>query len=122
MRGKVLFTQEEMPFLEVKTDPHRSWANLFVEKETNTEYMRSHLWELSDKPKAGAFDAKDEFLPYFADVTEDLPSSCRDLTPKKYKNCQLMVEKHGCYYQFYHKPSKQVLRIAMNSHFYTPIS
>lgn len=31
-----------------------------------------------------------------------------------------MVEKHGGYLQFYHPSTKQILRIAMNSHYYIP--
>lgn len=83
--------------------------------------MRSHLWELTTTLKPNAIDSEETLLPYFADVTEDI-SPCYKIKAKTYKGCQLMSEKHGGYLQFYHAPTKEVLRIAMNSNYYTPIN
>lgn len=120
MIGKKLYTQEEMPMLSVVDDIRYSGRKRFVYTGTTEEYGTSRLWTLTDKPKADAIDSKVEFLPYFADVTEDLPSYVK-FKPKTWKNCQLMSETHGGYKQFYHKRSKKVLRIAINSHFYNPV-
>ena len=92
---------------------------LFV-KMYKKEYMKSHHWQLTTKIPTGAFPNTVEFLPYFADVEEDLPGSIK-LEPKTFHNCQLMREKHNGYLQFYHKPTDQVLRIAMNSNIYHPL-
>ena len=119
MKGKVLYTQKEHPELEAIEGKHGK-KDMFVYKGTTQEYMKSWLWELTTTPKQGALPASDEFLPYFADVTEDLPSSMWRHTAKTYNNCQLMVETHGSYHQFYHAPTKSILRIAMNSHTYQP--
>jgi len=60
------------------------------------------------------------FLPYFADVTEDLPGSCK-FPPQTYKNCQLLRQKHGGYLEFFDHETKKTLRIALNSNTYTPV-
>jgi len=60
------------------------------------------------------------FLPYFADVTQDLPGSCK-FEPDTYKNCQLMAETHGSYLQFFDHNTKKKLRIAINSNIYNPV-
>jgi len=67
-------------------------------------------------------DSKDfpKFLPFFADVTEDIPGYLK-LSPKTYKNCQLLRQKHGGYLEFYDHETKKTLRIAINSHTYTPV-
>lgn len=120
--GTVLFTCKERPDLEVRPDPKNPNQEIFVEKDTGREAMKSNLWEYSTKPKAGAFDPDEKFLPYFAKVTEDVPQwVLKKNWQKTYDNCQLMTEKHGGYLQFWHEPTKQVLRIAMNSHIYEPI-
>lgn len=116
--GKNLFTCKECPELEAREQQKNDLR--FYEKETGREAFKSHLWEYSTTKKVGAFNPEDKFLPYFADVTEDLPGSIK-LEPKTYKNCQLMTETHGGYLQFWHEETKQVLRIAMNSHIYTPL-
>lgn len=122
--GKVLYTCALMDELEMRLDQNKT--ERFYYKGTNQEYQKSSLWTLSTTPKEGAIDANEEFMPYFADVTEDLPGSVtkHGLKPKTYKNCQLMVAKHGGYLQFYYKgkgTQGEILRIAMNSHYYTPI-
>ena len=58
-----------------------------------------------------------EFLPYVADVTEDI-SARYGFEPTTYKGCQLMTETHGPYLQFKDIDSGKVLRIAINSHVY----
>lgn len=116
--GATFFTQEECPYIEARIVDKRE---KFFEAGTNREAHKSNLWEYSTTPKEGAFSSEEKFLPYFADVTEDLPGHFK-FEPTTYKNCQLMVEKHGGYLQFWHEPTKQVLRIAMNSHYYTPVN
>jgi len=63
------------------------------------------------------------YLPYFADVTQDLPTSSRKLglIPETYKNCQLLAETHGGYLQFFDWKTREIHRIAMNSNTYTPV-
>ncbi len=116
--GKKLYTCALMHDLEMRLDSNNK--ERFYYENTDEEYMKSHLWTLSTKPKEGAIDANEELMPYFADVTEDLPGSIK-LKPKTFKNCQLMVPKHGGYLQFFHNETNQILRIAMNSHYYTPV-
>jgi len=58
-------------------------------------------------------------LPYFADVTADIPGHFK-FEPDTYKRCQLMSETHGGYLQFFDYKSRKVLRIALNSHIYSP--
>ncbi len=115
--GKVLYTCKERPDLEMRES---GGMKRFYEKGTNIEAFRSHLWDYTTTPKENAINPEEKFMPYFADVTEDLPTHVK-FKPKTYKNCQLMTETHGGYLQFWHEPTKQVLRIAMNSHYYTPI-
>jgi len=116
--GRTLYTYKLMPELIQKE------KNIFLYKGTNDKYPKSDLFELTtslSEYKNLFNEDENEFLPYFADVTEDLPSSIK-FQPKTYKNCQLMVEKHGAYLQFYHEPTKQILRIAINSNTYYPVT
>ena len=115
--GKVLYTCKERPDIEYRES---NGCKRFYEKGTNTEAMNSHMWEYGTSPKVNAINPEEKFMPYWADVTEDISPRYK-VTPTTYKGCQLMVEKHGGYLQFWHEPTKQVLRIAMNSHIYTPI-
>lgn len=123
--GKVLYTCALMEDLEMRLDHNKT--ERFYYKNTKEEYPKSHQWTLTTTKKEGAVDANEEFMPYFADVTEDLPGSVTKyglLKPKTFKNCQLMVPKHNGYLQFYYKGEgvkDEILRIAMNSHYYTPI-
>ena len=118
--GKVIYTHKLMPELEEIID-HNKRA-VYVYKKTKDRYPEVRLWKMSTSLPSNSFNKDEyEFLPYFADVTEDLPSSVK-LQPKTYKNCQLMTETHGGYLQFYHKETKQILRIAMNSHTYYPVT
>lgn len=114
--GKALFTCKERPDLEMRQE--HGMKKYFY--KDGSGLSKSHFYEYTTIKKVGAFNPEDKFLPYFADVTEDLPGSIK-LEPKTYKNCQLMTETHGGYLQFWHEETKQVLRIAFNSHYYTPI-
>lgn len=70
------------------------------------------------------FSAENKFLPYFADVTQDIniPSALKGmLEPDTYKNCQLLAEKHGGCLQFFDHTTKEVHRIALNSNNYEPV-
>ena len=116
--GKVLYTSQEMPELEERTINNRPE---YFYKGTNEKYPTSHLWKLTSTKKQDAFSSTNKYLPFYADVTEDVSPQYKKVA-KTYKNCQLMTEKHGGYLQFYHPPTNHILRIAMNSHFYTPIN
>lgn len=115
--GVDLFTCIERPDLEMR---EVNGQKKYFHKDGSGATV-SHLWGYSTIPKIGAIDPKTEnFMPYTATVIEDLPSSCKGLTPKRYEGCKLMVEKHGGYLQFWHEPTKKILRIALNSHYYEP--
>ena len=58
----------------------------------------------------------EKYMPYTATVTEDIPGYLI-LKPKVYPNCKLLAEKHGGYLQF-ESEQGEVLRIAINSHYY----
>lgn len=110
-------TFEPCPELEVRL--HGSHQRFF-DKDTNTERVGGNTHYYSTSIPKGAISAEEKFLPYRANVIEDLPGWAK-FTSKTYDNCQLMTEKHGGYMQFWHEPSKQVLRIALNSHIYQPL-
>lgn len=83
---------------------------------------RSNRFHTIEENKKGDPENKDGLLPYFANVTEDIPGYSIKLgvKPKTYYRCQLMGEKKSGYFYFYHHPTKEKLLIAINSHFYTP--
>jgi len=121
--GATLYTHElaaefdEAPYIERK----HFLINKVIGKVNGEEVTikpEPRYFTLSTKPEG--YPITDKYLPYIATVTEDLPGSCKGLKAKVYLNCKLMTEKHGGYLQFWHPPTKQVLRIAMNSHTYTP--
>jgi hypothetical protein len=92
-------------------------------KNNETEYWNSgKYYTISQKPEGENYNKI--FLPYFADVTEDLniPKELKrkGLKARKYKNCQLMAQKKGGYYYFFSHTKKKELLIAMNSHTYKP--
>lgn len=61
------------------------------------------------------------YLPYFANVTEDLPGYApKSMKPRTWEGCQLLTQKHGVYLEFYHHETKKTLRIAINSNIYEP--
>lgn len=114
MKGATFYTKKERPDMyEVN--------GKFYENGCSKEAFKSNLWSYTTNPNKGAFSAYETLLPYFADVTEDIAPYYK-IEPKTYRNCQLMTEKHGGYYQFWHEETKQVLRIAINSHYYQPIN
>jgi hypothetical protein len=80
-----------------------------------------HYYTLSLEPVGVNMD-EEKFLPYFADVIEDLPSSCRMLTPTRYPNCQLTTQHPGGYLVFHDHNTGKDLKIAMNSHYYQTIN
>lgn len=94
--------------LDSVTDNGQTWEN--------TRY-----YKLSDKPLGFNMDTTTH-LPYFAKVTEDLPGSCKGLTPAVYERCQLTTDFPGGYLVFQDLKTKKHLKIAMNSHTYTPIN
>ena len=114
---KELFTCQEMPELEMRENG--KYKQYFY-NGTNEEYTKSHLWELSITPKSNALPVTEKLMPYFADVTEDVSGRYKQFATT-YRDCQLMTERHGGYLQFWHEETKQVLRIAFNSNYYTPI-
>lgn len=120
---KSLYSFEEMPLLEFKEQGGGRSPEV-VYKGTN-EIAKIYHGYFTEKKPDGAIPHTEKFMPYFADVTEDLPSSVRGLhkrmglIPKTYKNCQLLTQKHGGYLQFYHEPTNETLRIALNSNDYS---
>jgi len=127
--GKTIYVATERPDLKVIKGEHGQ-QDRFVDEDgqdgivgPNTKLVDTLM--MYKKSIIGLDDiylAKDrpEYLPYFADVTEDLPGSCK-FEPKTYKNCQLMTETHGAYLQFFDHQTKEVLRIAINSNSYSPL-
>ncbi len=91
-----------------------------VFKTSKGEIFKSnHYVTYSLEKKEDMTDYNDQFLPYFADVKQDLPGSIK-FEPEIYPNCQLMTEKHGGYLQFWDAKNKEVRRIALNSNIYIP--
>lgn len=112
LKGATLYTKKERPDIIKKDDKYFN--------EDGSKAFESTLWSYTTNPNDGAYSADDKYLPYFANVIEDIPLHYK-FEPKAYNNCQLMTEKHGGYLQFWHEETQQVLRIAMNSHYYEPI-
>ena len=121
MRGNNVFhTYEEMPDLEAKYEVG-GYVKFYYKSTPNVQYPHSNYFDLSPRIPNGAVPHIEKFFPYFADVTQDLPSSIK-FEPKTWKRCQLMAEKHGGYMQFLHHETGEVLRIAMNSNYYEPVN
>jgi hypothetical protein len=74
--------------------------------------------DLEKYDSATLFSHDRKLLPFFADVTEDLPGHHEPLT---YERCQLMTEKRGGYLQFLHHGTGMTLVIAINSYTYTAL-
>ena len=120
--GKILHTYEEKPNIEYRKE--NGYTGFYYKGTKNDQYKTNRYWShLATTLPNNAVLNTEKLLPYFADVTQDLPFSTSKLgvEPKTWKHCQLMVEKHGNYLQFLHEPTGEVLRIAMNSNYYTPI-
>jgi len=104
--------------LEFKTFPG-NYVQL-IETSTQNKYDKSKFYTYSKTlPEDAIEDIGQKFLPYFADVTQDIPSHYT-FEPKTWLNCQLLKETHGSYLQFFDKSTQEKLRIAMNSNYYTP--
>lgn len=120
--GKILHTYEEKPNLEYRKE--NGYAGFYYKGTKNDQYKTIRHWShLATTLPNDAVQKTEKFLPYFADVTEDIPAYLKmSSTPQTWTRCQLMVEKHGNYLQFYHEPSKEILRIAINSNYYVPVN
>ena len=122
-KNVVLHTHKLIPFdkiIEIKKDYHGKIYEVVGVRngEKITEKpVKLACASFSEKPLG--LPSTTKFLPYRATVTEDNPGYLK-IKAKVYENCVLMAETYGGYKQFYHESTKQVLRIAMNSHYYTP--
>ena len=118
--GQKIQVFKERPDVKVIKGEH-GHKDKFVDEDGRDADI-SRITKLSTSKPSDALSA-DEFpifLPYFANVTEDLPGWAK-WKPDTYKNCQLMTETHGSYLKFYDFDTKKTLRIAMNSNYYTPV-
>jgi len=118
---KTFHTYKELPNAVERIDMNNNIV--FINKQTNERLVPTRFYSYASEIPENSFPHTDLFLPYFADVTEDLPAYIKRLkgTAKTYKNCQLLTEKKGGYLYFYHKETNQKLLIAINSHYYEPI-
>lgn len=117
---RVYEEREDLTFIENKVsgnyfvgeDGRKVESNRYYQLTTSLDNDKN-LLKLEDFPV---------YLPYFADVTEDLPNSIRKhgIEPKTYRGCQLLTQKHGGYLEFFHHESETTLRIAINSNIYSP--
>jgi len=126
--GKEIYTFEKQSHLKVLSREDNTFVDSDGDKRKGNDNVHFTLCEGLDSLKGKeAYDASIPYLPYFADVTEDLPNSVLSVRrklggkPTTWKNCQLMSEKHGGYLQFFHHETKEVLRIAINSNYYVPV-
>lgn len=136
--GKIIYVATERPELK-KVKGENGQKDYFVNEAGEREDAVRRDVELvdslgmhKDAEKVSGLStllfAKDfpVYLPYFADVTEDVPGSCRNIRKKlkiedeTWKGCQLLRQKHGGYLEFFHHESGKTLRIAMNSNTYSP--
>ncbi|MFT6125850.1 MAG: hypothetical protein ACJAVA_000292 [Flavobacteriaceae bacterium] len=101
MVGEKLYTHESLGF--------------FTEEESKEKIKNPHI----SKESKGFKFSEDGLLPYFANVTEDIPGYL-NFEPKTYKNAQLQMQKRGVYFFFTHKEKNDLL-IAINSNTYNPI-
>ena len=120
LTGKTFNVFKKREDLSVVTGEHGS-RDRFVDAD-GADAICGPRSIFSTKLKKGALSADEfpMFLPYFADVTQDLPGHCK-FEPDTYKNCQLMTETHGPYLQFFDWKTEKVLRIAINSNTYSPL-
>lgn len=128
--GKIINIFRERPDLKVVPGEHGQ-PDTYID-EDGVKVVQNFRSELTTRledykgSKGGVVDLLNAddfpiFLPFFADVTEDLPSSMKRIIPDTYKNCQLLTQKHGGYLEFFHHETKTTHRIAMNSNTYTPV-
>lgn len=127
--NKTLYSYEKLVFVEkplIKTVERMVNGEIITVIETISgrtiegyvSYRRNNYYSI-EKNKKGVNESKTNLLPYFATVTEDLPGWCK-WEPKVYENCQLTTDKQNGYLTFFHEPTNQKLKIALNSHTYIP--
>lgn len=121
--GKIIYVYKERPDLKIE-DGKNGKRDKFIDAEGKEEDV-SRLVTLSNTLSRykGAINIEEFpiYLPFFADVTEDLPGSCK-FEPRTWKGCQLLTQKHGGYLEFFHHETKKTLRIAINSNTYSPLN
>ena len=127
--GKIINVYKERPELKVVPGEHGE-PDTFVDVNTGEKAdvgfradLTQHLDHYRGKNNVQLVNKEDFpiYLPYFADVTQDLPGSKpKGLKPQTWKGCQLLTQKHGGYLEFYHHETKKTLRIAINSNTYEP--
>ena len=132
LRLKTIYTYKERPDVQV-VEGQNGERDRFVDQDGGDADISQVTTLVSSldkvKENMGRLDLLlnradyPEFLPYVADVTEDLPAGALRIgvEPKTYKGCQLMTDTHGGYLQFkeFNTDEQKVLRIAMNSHYYS---
>jgi hypothetical protein len=117
-KEKVFHTYLEQPNVSVVDAANGIYLE-FGEKVFNKNLrVYQYATDLSKYKNLHSFNEK--FLPFFADVTEDIPAQYT-FKPKTYKRCQLLTEKYGNYLQFLDHESGEVLRIAINSNSYVAV-
>lgn len=116
MIGKKVYAYVDLGFIKKE---YIEKKNGIIVKAGSHKENKNFGITLSNNLK-GVDAEKNLFLPYFADVTEDVPAYYK-FKPKVFKNCQLMIETRGNYNFFYHKKTDTKLLIAINSNFYQPI-
>ena len=112
MIGATFHTHEKYTFNEYEVIVEGNKIKRAGVLDNNNRY-----YTLSLTPK-GVDYLTTALLPYYAVVTEDMPSQYK-FKPKVYSNCQLTTEKPGGYYIFKCLDSGKLLKIAINSHVYT---
>jgi len=120
LKGATFNIYSEIPLSE-KAEFIYSGKNIVRVIDNGQSWEPNRYYKLSDKPVGYDMD-ENYYLPYFAKVTEDLPGSCKGLTPKVYNKCQLTTQFPGGYLVFQDMKTKKHLKIAMNSHTYEPIN
>lgn len=117
--GKTFHTYKERADLTVHDEDRGTFKDEFgsILNQSDFRYFRL-VTDLSKFPKDSLVSADAETLPYFADVTEDLPSWAT-WEPKTWKNCQLLTYKPNGYLVFKSQDGEE-LKIAMNSNTYAP--
>lgn len=103
-----------------KATIHRSNNKILRVIDEGAILENCNYYSLSDKPEGANLESQTHF-PYFAKVTEDLPGSAKGLKAKIYNNCQLTTQLANNYLVFQDTKTGDLLKIAMNSHYYEPI-
>jgi hypothetical protein len=118
--GKTIQVFKERPDVKFIEGEHGQKGKFFDEDGKDANISR--ITKLSTSKPSDALNVVDFpiYLPYFADVTEDLPGWAK-WKPKTRKGCQLLTQTHGSYLEFFHHESGETLRIAINSNTYSPV-